>query len=130
MAQLSKIVNTTLISQIGRYLNPISQVCSAILMRKVHENLLHQNLLVFPLKKKLIRKKFKLLQQRHFTWKPRKCWYQIGWSDQWWQDMINGISPDDSWRKSFRFSRKKFFDLVDLLKTSKDSIQILLILDH
>ena len=32
--------------------------------------------------------------------------------------MINGVSPNDWWRKNFRFSRKKFFDLVDLLKTA------------
>ena len=32
--------------------------------------------------------------------------------------MINGISPDDWWRKKFRFLRKKFFDFVDLLKTT------------
>ena len=58
---------------------------------------------------KLIQKKLKLLQQRQSVTKPRKSWYQLGRSDQWWQDMINGISPDD-W--------KKFFDLVDLLKTT------------
>ena len=114
MVQLSKIVNTTLISQIGLYLNLVFQVRSAILTRKAHENLLHQNLLVFLLRKKLIRKKLKLLQQRQSTTKPRKCWYQLGRSDQWWQDMINGVSPDDWRRKIFRFSRKKFFDLADL----------------
>ena len=32
--------------------------------------------------------------------------------------MINGISLDDWWRKNFRFARKKFFHLVDLLKTT------------
>ena len=64
MVQLSKIINTVLISRIGLYLNIISQVYSVILMRKAHEDLLHQNLFVFPLKKKLIRKKLKLLQQR------------------------------------------------------------------
>ena len=87
-------------------------------MRKAHENLLHQNLFVFPIKKKLIRKKLKLLQQRQPARKPRKCWYQLGRSDQWRQDMINGISPDDWWKKICRFLRKKFFDLVDLLKTT------------
>ena len=61
MAQLSKIVNAALISQIGLYLNLISQVCSVILMRKAHENLMHQNLFVLLIKKKLIREKSKLL---------------------------------------------------------------------
>ena len=93
--QLSKIANTTLISQIDLYLNLISQVCSVILLRKTHGNLLHQNLLVFLLNKKLIRKNLKLLRQRQSTRKPRKCWYQQGRIEQWWQDMINGISPDD-----------------------------------
>ena len=64
-----------------------------------------------------MRKKLKLLPQRQSAREPRKCWYQLRRSDQWWQD-INGISPDDWWRKNFRFSRKKFFDLVDLLKTA------------
>ena len=123
MVQLSKIVNTTLISQIGLYLNLVFQVRSAILTRKAHENLLHQNLLVFLLRKKLIRKKLKLLQQRQSTTKPRKCWYQLGRSDQWWQDMINGVSPEDWWNKHFRFSREKFFSLVNLLKTTIDRTQ-------
>ena len=75
MAQLSKIVNATLISQVGLYLNLISQVCCVILMRKAHGNLLFQNLLVFLLKKKLIRKNFyskdNLLEKyRNFTWFP------------------------------------------------------------
>ena len=73
---------------------------------------------MFLLRKKLTRKKLKLLQQRQSTRKPRKCCYQLGRSDQWWKDMINGVSPNDWWRKNFRFSRKKFFDLVDLLKTA------------
>ena len=34
------------------------------------------------------------------------------------QDMTNGISPDNWWKKICRFLRKKFFDLVDLLKTT------------
>ena len=87
-------------------------------MRKAHENLMHQNLFVLLIKKKLIRKKLKLLQQRQCARKPRKCWYQLGRSDQWWQDMINGISPDDWQIKIFPFSRKTFFNLVDLLKTT------------
>ena len=52
MAQLSKVVNATLISQIGLYLEITSEVCSVILMRKGHENLFHQNLLVFLIKEK------------------------------------------------------------------------------
>ena len=64
MVQLSKIINTALISRISLYLNIISQVYSVILMRKAHEDILRQNLFVFLLKKKLIRKKLKLLQQR------------------------------------------------------------------
>ena len=70
-----------------------------------------------------MRKKLKLLPQRQSAREPRKCWYQLRRSDQWWQD-INGISSDDWWRKNFRFSRKKFFDLVDLLKQLKDPVQI------
>ena len=73
---------------------------------------------MFLIKKKLIRKKLKLLQQRQSARKPRKCWYQLRQSDQWCQDMTSDISPDDWWRKHFRFSRKKFFDLVDLLKAT------------
>ena len=77
MAQLSKIVITSLISQIGLYLNLITQVCSVILMRKAHENLLYQNLLAFLLKKKLIRKKLNLPQQRQCATKNTKFWYQL-----------------------------------------------------
>ena len=32
--------------------------------------------------------------------------------------MINDIGEDDWWRENVCFSRRKFFDLVDLLKTT------------
>ena len=70
MAQPSKIVSTTLISQTGVFLDQISQVCSVILIRKAHENLLHQNLLVLLIKENLTRKKLKLLHQRQSVRKP------------------------------------------------------------
>ena len=35
-----------------------------------------------PSKEKANRKKLKLLQQRQFVRKPRKCWYQVGQGDQ------------------------------------------------
>ena len=81
MVQLSKIVNGALISQIGLYLNLISQACSNILMRKAQENLLHQNLSVFLMKKKT--NATKLLRQGQSARKPRKFWYKLRQSDQW-----------------------------------------------
>ena len=41
-------------------------------MKKPDENFLHQNLFVFLIKKKLIRKKLKLLQQRQSARKNQK----------------------------------------------------------
>ena len=52
MAQHSEIVNTTLISQIGLYLNLVFRVRSAILMRRAHEKLLHQKFTCVPFKEK------------------------------------------------------------------------------
>ena len=108
MAQLSKIVNAALISQTGLYLNIISEFCRVMLVRKAHGNILHQNFFVFVIKKKLMRKKLKLLQQRHSPRKPRKFWCQLERSDQSWQDMINSISPDD-WSRKISFFKENFF---------------------
>ena len=84
MVQLSKIVNTALISQIDLYLNLISHVCSVVLTRNAHENLLHQSLFVILVKKTNTKEVIKLLQERQSAKKPRKCWYQLERSDQWW----------------------------------------------
>ena len=72
-----------------------SEVCSVILMRKKHENLFHQNLLVFLIKEKTSTEEVKLLQKIQSARKPTKWWYQLGRSDEWWQYVINDISPDD-----------------------------------
>ena len=42
---------------------------------------------------------------------PRTKWSVLGKYDKW-------ISPDEWWIKSFRFSRKKFFDVIFSLKTT------------
>ena len=67
MAQLSKIVNAALISEIGLYLNIISEVCSVMLVRKAHGNILHQNFFVFVIKKKTNTKEIKTSTAKTFS---------------------------------------------------------------
>ena len=39
-----------------------------------------------------------------------------GRTDQWWQNMISGVSPEEDWKKNFRMTRPEFEDLCEELR--------------
>ena len=39
-----------------------------------------------------------------------------GGGDHFWRNILNGTSGDEKWRKNFRLTKDKFFQLVDLLR--------------
>jgi len=62
---------------------------------------------------------FKSLKQKHLCRSLRKrksMWVKKGRTDKWWENMISGLSPTDSWKKNFRMPKEEFLNLCDLLR--------------
>ena len=47
--------------------------------------------------------------------KPTRCWYKPGWSDKWWDNMLGGRSPEESWKTNLRMTKSEFHELADQL---------------
>ena len=47
--------------------------------------------------------------------KRKYIWVVNGRTDIFWQNLLNGLSPDWSWKKNFRMNRDMFFELNNLL---------------
>ena len=60
--------------------------------------------------------KLRRKRERRLLRKKRSCWYQSGRTDLWWQNILTGISPPESWKKNFRLNNYLFNELVNLLR--------------
>lgn len=84
-----------------------------ITRRKALDNLL----LKISLKKKnyflnkVIERQIQRLNRR-----PRSIWFKPGGSDIFWQNLINGTFSAEKWKKNFRLTKEKFYELADLLR--------------
>lgn len=58
-------------------------------------------------REKPARRRLKVLNRR-----PRNCWFKKGRTDLWWENMWNGIAPEEYWKKNFRMPRQSFMDLL------------------
>jgi len=56
------------------------------------------------------------LKLRRLRRKERSRWVNEGITDQWWQNMITGISPEEDGKKNFRMARQEFNKLCDELR--------------
>ena len=70
----------------------------------------------FARKRNLIVKKCKELKLRRLRQKQRTRWVNDGRTDQWWQNMFSGVSPEEDWKKNFRMTRPEFEDLCEHLR--------------
>ena len=70
----------------------------------------------FARKRNLFVRKSKELKLRRLRRKKRSRWVNEGRTDQWWQNMITGISPEEDWKKNFRMTRQEFNKLCDELR--------------
>ena len=69
----------------------------------------------FAHKRDVFVKKGKELKVRRLQRKQRTRWVNDGRTDQWWQNMFSGVSPEEDWKKNFRMTRVEFKDLCELL---------------
>ena len=58
-------------------------------------------------REKLARRRLNVLNRR-----PRSCWFKNGRTDLWWENMWNGIAPEECWKKNFRMPRESFMNLL------------------
>ena len=60
--------------------------------------------------------KLKKTKQRRLIRARRSCWFKPGRTDQWWQNIINDIAPEEAWKKIFRMLEEAFLELAEKLR--------------
>ncbi|XP_047135363.1 uncharacterized protein LOC124812576 [Hydra vulgaris] len=107
-------IATTNIIALQTYLMHIRSIIILRILQNEHQiKLIINNLLG---KKNFRLKKLKDKMLRKNSINPRSCWYKLGRSDKWWENMITGGSPEICWVKNFRLSKSAFMDLAEQLK--------------
>ena len=66
--------------------------------------------------RKVVIQRLRSERKRRRSNKKRSCWYQIGRTDLWWQNLSNGVSPSEWWKKNFRLNKLAFKELVEILR--------------
>ena len=61
-------------------------------------------------------RKMKLKRLHSSRRKPRSTWVKKGRTDLWWENMVNGLSPAEDWKKNFRMYRPEFEELCNELR--------------
>ena len=62
-----------------------------------------------------LHKKLKMKKIRSLMRKTRSTWVVDGRSDIFWQNLLNGRSPEWCWMKNLRLTRERFFELNEML---------------
>ena len=103
--------------QVTTFLSLLFQQYGLIILWKINElNRSYQLVSLLQRKRCYFLQKLKISQQRKLARRKRRCWVTSGKTDQWWQNMIGGIVPEDQWIKNFRMTHEKFYELVEELR--------------
>ena len=83
----------------------------------IHQQRLFNAFLALSLRKKnhFVRK-LRARRQKPLQRKPRSVWYKIGCNDEFWQNFLNGKHYDQKWVKTFRLTKDKFYELLEMLR--------------
>ena len=73
-------------------------------------------LLYYATKRTIMQRKLRHLKMRKMSRKRRTVLVNDGRTEAWWLNMINGISPEDDWKRNFRMTREKFCLLCEQLR--------------
>ena len=100
-------------------LSILFQLYGLILLVKINEKRLHNIECQKNLRKRNhFLQKLKKMKLRRLRRAKRSCWFKPGRTDQWWQNILNGIAPVESWKKNFRMRKEDFLELVEKLRSS------------
>ena len=83
------------------------QLYGFILLHKLNERRLLEALCQAHLRKRnYFLMRLKMLKQRRLRRAKRRYWFKPGRTDQWWQNMLNGVAPQEAWKKNFRMTKE------------------------
>jgi hypothetical protein len=109
----SKQVIQSVVASISAVVSLVTQMFGLILIWGM--NVSRQNNAIITMiarkrnyfREKLARRRLNILNRR-----PRSCWFKKGRTDLWWENMWNGIAPEECWKKNFRMPRESFMNLL------------------
>ena len=82
----------------------IFQMHMVILTWKIHVK--HRNgayMAFLTRKRSVFYRKLRYERRRRLLRKKRRFWVQAGRTEEWWQNMIGGKAPEETWKKIFDF---------------------------
>ena len=74
------------------------------------------NMLYFLQKRNHRHSKEKLRKIRNLSCERRSCWQICGRDDVFWRNILQGLLPDDTWKRNFRMPKGDFEALVAELR--------------
>ena len=90
--------------------------CFLYLYVAYNQHVNKQLIAYYAAKRSKIRRRERHIHLRKLMRKKRSRWVNSGRTDLWWQNMINGVSPDGDWKRNFRMSREEFLELCEELR--------------
>lgn len=113
MVPLKQVLAHIVVASISTVVSLITQVFGLIIIWNIHEAR-RNNAIVTLLaqKRSYFRRKLNRRRLGFFNRHQRSCWFKPGRTDSWWENMWNGIAPEECWRNNFRMSRDSFINLV------------------
>lgn len=117
MAPTKTMIVPLFISIIVSFTAIIFQLYGLISLWKIHLRRQEDTICMLLLRKKSYwLRKLKRSRQRYLRRKKRSCWMKPGRTALWWENILNGVSPEESWKKNFRMSRNDFMELATELR--------------
>ena len=82
----------------------------------LHRTIVCRKILAYcALKKSRMQRKAKHIHMKRMLRMKRSIWVREGRTESWWVNMIEGIAPEDEWKRNFRMTRAQFVHLCDKL---------------
>ena len=83
----------------------------------LHPTIVCEKILAYyALKKSRMQRKAKHIHMKRMLRMKRSIWVREGRTESWWVNMIEGIAPEDEWKRNFRMPRAQFVRLCDKLQ--------------
>ena len=106
-------IEESLVASIRFVFSPITSVLGLVVIWGINASKQNNKIITMIARKRnYFREKLAHCRLKFLNKRPCSCWFKKGRTDLWWEDMWNGIAPEEQWRKNFRMSRESFRDLL------------------
>ena len=114
---LKKLLLKTIVTQYFILISLSMQLQQIVQTYFMHQRRIIDAILAISLRKKnhFVRK-MGLMRLKRLQHRPRSVWFKDGGNDTFWQNLVNGKHGDEKWKKNFRLTKEKFYELVDMLR--------------